>query len=135
MRQRSLELNEVNDFLELIVTSIGTAVAVLDREGVVRIWNSHARDLWGLRADEVEGRQFLGLDIGLPVKQLKQPLVAALAGDNGRTELTVEATSRRGKTMSCQVTMLPLGDGSNPSASGVLLLMGERDGDGDGDGA
>jgi two-component system CheB/CheR fusion protein len=74
LRMRSVELDEVNIFLEGILTSIGMAIAVLDRQGVVRLWNVHAHELWGLKADEAEGQTFLELDFGLPVAKLKQPL-------------------------------------------------------------
>ena len=134
LRQRSLELNEVNDYLELIVTSIGRAVTVLDRDGVVRIWNSHARDLWGLRADEAEGHHFLTLDIGLPVEKLKQPLRTAMNNGGDRIEVSLDAINRRGGSMDCQVTLVPLTNGDGEPATGVLLLMAEPDGAG-GDGA
>ena len=60
-------------------------------------WNHRAEDLWGLRADEVRGKNFLNLDIGLPIEQLRRPIRACLNGDAECSEATVEATNRRGK--------------------------------------
>ena len=48
------------------------------RAAASRSGTTSAEDLWGLRADEVEGQHFLGLDIGLPVEQLRQPMRAVL---------------------------------------------------------
>jgi two-component system, chemotaxis family, CheB/CheR fusion protein len=126
LRQRTLELNEVNGFLELILTSLGVAVVVLDRGGVVQVWNAHAEDLWGLRSGEVVGQHLLGLDIGLPVEQLTGPIRQALKDETYRGELTLPATSRRGRAIACQVTTLPLSV-SDGDVSGVIMLMEQRD--------
>jgi two-component system CheB/CheR fusion protein len=58
------------------------------------MWNQRAEDLWGLRGDEVRGRSFLGLDIGLPVAELRPLVRACLAGEADTRELTVDATNR-----------------------------------------
>ncbi len=72
LRTRTLELNDMNGFLETIMTTIGLAVAVVDSRQHIQIWNGQARELWGLSADEVDDQHLLGLDIGLPVEQLKR---------------------------------------------------------------
>jgi two-component system CheB/CheR fusion protein len=126
LRQRTLELNEVNGFLEMILTSLGVAVVVLDKNGVVQIWNAHAEDLWGLRSDEVVGQHLLGLDIGLPVEQLKAPIREALKDETYRGDLTLTATNRRGKSIACHVTTLPLSVSAG-EVSGAILLMEERE--------
>jgi len=46
------------------------AVAVVDGDFRVLIWNNRAEDLWGLRSEEVEGKNLLSLAIGLHVEQL-----------------------------------------------------------------
>ena len=69
-RERSDQLGELNGFLESILTSLRSAVAVVDRDLHVRKWSRRAEDLWGLRADEVLQKNFLNLDIGLPVDRL-----------------------------------------------------------------
>ena len=74
LRERTLELNEVNAFLETILTSMGVGVVVLDRSLSIQVWNAHSSELWGLRADEAEGRNLLALELGLPVEELRGPL-------------------------------------------------------------
>jgi two-component system CheB/CheR fusion protein len=129
LRTRTLELNEVNAFLETILASMGLAVAVLDARQTVQIWNRHAEDLWGVRADEAVGQHFLGLDIGLPVDQLRTVIRDALRGVDGRGAVTLEATNRRGRPIECAVRTLPLVVGAD-EVTGVILLMEqvERDG-------
>jgi two-component system CheB/CheR fusion protein len=136
MRERTNELNQVNDFLEAILTSLGLAVAVVDRQQRVQIWNQRAEDLWGLRQDEAVEQHFLSLDIGLPSERLAPALRGALSGSNGRQELEVEAVNRRGRTITCRATVLPLvtpGDGE-AQINGAIVLMTALTSDGE-DGA
>jgi two-component system CheB/CheR fusion protein len=125
LRQRGIELDDVNAFLEKILTAMGMAIAVLDRRGTVRIWNTRAVDLWGLRADEAVGQHFLVLDIGLPVEELKSALKATLAAKEPRTERILDATNRRGRAFRCTVTLLPLTSGRE--ADGAIVLMAEAE--------
>jgi two-component system CheB/CheR fusion protein len=129
LRLRTIELNEVNAFLESILTSMGIAVVVVDRHQVVRVWNGHAEDLWGLRGNEAVGQHFLGLDIGLPVDQLRSGIRAALRDADGRGEIVLDATNRRGRAIRCAITTLPLVVGAD-EVTGVILLMEPRDAEG-----
>jgi two-component system CheB/CheR fusion protein len=123
LRQRTFELNDVNAFLETILTTIGLAVAVLDRRQHVQLWNGQARELWGLTADEVEGRHLLGLDLGLPVEQLKPMLRDCLNGARERQQMTLDAVNRRGKPIRCLVSCLPLSSLNDGEVTGIILMM------------
>ncbi|HEX6966638.1 MAG TPA: CheR family methyltransferase [Gemmatimonadaceae bacterium] len=127
LQTRSAELNQVNAFLESILMSLRGGVVVLDRELKVLIWNSQAEDQWGLRGDEVIGKHFLNLDIGLPVEQLGRPLRACLSTDAVQTTTTVDATNRRGKPITCDVTCMPL-VGPRFEVRGAILIVESRDG-------
>ena len=122
LRQRSDELNTVNAFLESILTSLRGGVAVVDKDFKILVWNDQADELWGLRADEVIGRHLLGLDIGLPVEKLKQPLRECLAGNREYIELELAATNRRGRSIRCRVTCSPL-LGPQHQMRGVIVMM------------
>jgi two-component system, chemotaxis family, CheB/CheR fusion protein len=122
MRQRTLEIDEVNEFMEIILTSMGVAVAVLDPALTIRVWNAFSTDLWGLRADEAEGENLLGLDFGLPTERLKAPLRDVMRNGAERIELVVDATNRRGRGMECRVVAVPLKADGN-GATGAILLM------------
>ena len=134
LRERTSELNRVNGFLESILASLRAGVAVLDRELHVQVWNNRAEDLWGLREEEVRGRNFLSLDIGLPVHQLTGLIRSSLHGEPDSTEAVLDAINRRGKAILCRVTTTPLSDSSN-GPQGVILLMEDSARQTAGDGA
>jgi two-component system CheB/CheR fusion protein len=124
LRLRTEELNHVNAFLESILTSLRTAVVVLDGDLRVQAWNDHATELWGLSGDEVIGEHFLNVDIGLPVEHVAAMLRASLAsGDEAAVEL--DATNRRGRKIRCLVTCSPL-RGPAGETRGVIVQMEER---------
>lgn len=123
LRHRTGELNEMNSFLETILTTIGLAVAVLDRRQYVQIWNGQAREMWGVAPDEAADQHLFALEIGLPLDQLKGPLRTCLNGDSDREEVVLDAVNRRGKPFRCRVVCMPLTAGGDGAVSGVIVLM------------
>jgi two-component system CheB/CheR fusion protein len=121
LQQRTDELNSVNSFLEGVLGSLSSAVIVLDRDLRVEAWNDAARDLWGLRSDEVNGQHFLNLDIGLPLEPLRTPVRKVLAGD-GIKPFEIEAVNRRGRPIAVSIRVAPL---SSPIGDvlGVIMMM------------
>jgi len=122
LRARGQDVDQVNAFLETVLTNLGTGVVVIDQDQHVKIWNQQAEDMWGLRPAEAEGQHLMSLEIGLPLEQLKVPIRLALAGEqegNGVVEL--EAVNRLGKTITCQVTAMPFRVAG--ATGGVVLLM------------
>ena len=122
LQQRTDELNDTNAYLEGILSSLNAAVVVLDRDFEVRGWNKGARELWGLIEDEVYGKHFLNLDIGLPVDQLRGSIRKILAGEEQQA-VTIPAVNRRGRQIECRVTATPLGPPAE--VRGVILMMEE----------
>jgi two-component system CheB/CheR fusion protein len=126
LRERTGELNQVNDFLEAILTSLGIGVAVVDSRQRVQVWNHRAEDLWGLRTDEALDHHLLSLDIGLPVERLAAPLRAVLGGSSQREQAVLQSVNRRGRSITCDTTILPL---VSPASSdgqpvrGAIVLM------------
>jgi two-component system CheB/CheR fusion protein len=121
LRDRGLALDEVNGFLESILGSLRSAVVVLNRDMAVRAWNREAENMWGLRADEVEGSHFLNLDIGLAVDQLRGAIRACMTGSSEGEELSMAAVNRRGRPIICTVDISPLREAG--SVIGVILVM------------
>jgi two-component system CheB/CheR fusion protein len=119
---RTTELDQLNAFLESIWAGLGGAVAVLDPDLRVLVWNHGSEDLWGARQDEVQGQHFLNLDIGLPVDQVGPALRQAMTGENGIQSTVVEATNRRGRRVRCRVTCSPL-VGSDKAVRGVIVVV------------
>jgi two-component system CheB/CheR fusion protein len=119
---RTTELNQLNAFLESIWAGLDGAVVVLDPELRVLVWNHGSEDLWGVRQDEVQGQHFLNLDIGLPSDRLRPALREAMSGQNGTQSTVIQATNRRGRTVSCRVTCSPLLD-SDKTLRGVIMIV------------
>src|SRR5215475_856677 len=119
LRERSSEVTELNQFLQAILGSLQSTVVVLGMQMDIKAWNHQAEELWGLRADEVIGSHFLNLDIGFPVERLRTPIRACLAGRSEREEVVRPAVNRRGRAITCTVSISCLtGDGST---RGVIL--------------
>jgi two-component system CheB/CheR fusion protein len=125
LHDRSDDFTRANTFLQSILTGVRSGVIVVDRELHVIAWNNRAEDLWGLRADEVKGQNFLNLDIGLPTDQLRHPIRECLNGVREQVDTSVQATNRRGKTISCRVIVSPL-FGADREIRGTILLMEEH---------
>jgi two-component system CheB/CheR fusion protein len=106
------------------LASLHVAVIVLDQQVTVRVWNHRAEDLWGLRQEEVRGKHFLNLDIGLPVDQLKNGIRSCILGEADFQEVVLEAVNRRGKAIACKVACSPLLT-HEERARGAILLMEE----------
>jgi two-component system CheB/CheR fusion protein len=123
-QRRRAEVDKLNLFLEGILGSIGVGVVVLDREQRVQVWNANSTEMWGLRPDEVDGRQFLELEIGLPVERLRGPIRRVL-DDADLIEERFEAVTRTGKTVGMRVRALPLRRGRREIYGAILLMTRE----------
>ncbi len=122
LRVRTGELDQVNGFLETILTTMETALIVVDGHMVVQMWNEQAEELFGLRLADVRNEALLGLDVGLPVGDLADPLGDVLRGANEREVVELDATNRRGRRFRSRVTLLPLNAGPESTYGAVLLI-------------
>jgi len=121
LRDRSAEVIDLNQFLQSILGSLQSAVVVLGPEMDIRAWNRQAEEMWGLRGDEVVGQHFLNLDIGFPVETLRAPIRSCLAGRSEREQISQHAVNRRGRAITCTVSINCLtADGVT---RGVILMM------------
>jgi two-component system CheB/CheR fusion protein len=125
LQVRTDDLNETNAFLESVLTSMRAGVTVLDSGLHVLAWNRGAEDLWGLRAAEAQGQNFLNLDIGLPVETLRELLRKVLRGVAPTAETTIEATNRRGRVIACRVICSPIS--AQDVITGAIISMEELD--------
>jgi two-component system CheB/CheR fusion protein len=121
LRQRGEELLDVSTFFGSILGSLHSGIAVLDRELVVRAWNPRMEDLWGVRADEAQGKPIAALDIGMPIDLLTSTIRTSLStGEEG--ERVLDCTTRRGKALRCKITVTPL---KTDPRKGVTLVIDE----------
>ena len=107
LHRRSEENASSRRYVYAVLGSLGGGVAVLDAELKVLSWNRWNENAWGLRAEEVVGRNFLALDFGFPAKALEGRLHRVLAGEDHAASV-VTAVDRRGKPMRCRVSVSPL---------------------------
>jgi two-component system CheB/CheR fusion protein len=121
--ERSDELRLVNSHLHAILGSLRSAVVVLSPRLEVEVWSEKAQELWGLRREEVQGKPFLSLDIGLPVEQLDRPIRDCLESGPRGIQVAIDGVNRRGRATRCEVTCTRLDDGAGPA--GIILLMEE----------
>src|SRR5205085_2670451 len=91
LRQRTEEMNHLNAFLESVLTGLRSAAIVVNQELNVLMWNQRAAELWGLRADEVQGRSLLNLDIGLPMGEVRTAIRPCLLGETDHKEVAFDA--------------------------------------------
>jgi two-component system CheB/CheR fusion protein len=125
LRERTDEALRTNAFVTSILASIPQAVIVVDRAFQVAAWSQTATDTWGLREDEVRGTNFLNLDMGLPVSQLRDPVRVVLAGDaHGPVQL--EGHDRRGKPVSATTTFAALTGHEGEILGAILVVSSER---------
>ena len=125
LRRRGVDLARSNIFLSGVLRSVPLGVVVLNDELRVELWNDVAADMWGLRQDEVHGRPFLGLDIGLPVDRIRQPLQTFVQSPDRPLELTVPATNRRGRPMTVRLVCINTGPSHDPARRGIIVMMQE----------
>ena len=122
LRDRTVEVTDLNAFMESILGSLEAAVIVLDRDLVVQVWTRQAHDLWGLRADETVGEHVLNLDSGLPTAELHPWLRTVITGQQAIVGRHMRAVNRRGRPVDLRVTVTALQTDSEAPA-GALILM------------
>ena len=127
-RTWAAEANRATRFVQGILASVPGAVVVVNRSGVVDMWNAGAEALWGVRPEETHGRQLFELDFGLlPAPALEAAVADVLAGGSTDRNLELQAVDRRGGRVTVSVRCTALaGEGEVP---GVLLVMEARSGD------
>lgn len=109
-----------------VFTGLRAALAVVDRDLRVQVWNWRAEDLWGIRQDEAVGEHLLNLDIGLPLDQLKPGLRRLLSEPADEHEQVVlDAVNRRGRAVQVQVTLTALAPVAGSQPVGVIVVMDE----------
>jgi two-component system, chemotaxis family, CheB/CheR fusion protein len=126
LRERTDEALRANSFLGSILAGIHQSVIVVDKQLRVTAWSRAAADLWGLRAEDVQGEHFLNLDIGIPVGELSGSLRAAITGDDA-ADVELTGHNRRGQPIRCRVSFGQL-HAHNGEPDGVIVAMSaERD--------
>ena len=112
-------------FLNPIRPGLGLGGGGRKKNFKVRLGTTRPKGWWGLLPDEVVGRPFLKLDIGLPVKKLKEPLQTFLQGPKNNLEILLKAVNRKGQAIECIIRIAPI-IGPKKERQGLVLLMEEK---------
>ena len=121
LRARTAELVAADDLLESMLVGRRNGLVVIDRGLRVSFWNDRSAELWGLRPHDASNRHFLNLDVGLPVEELRDPILAVLAGHSDRETADLDAVTRRGREFTCRVSVMPL-SGRDRQIRGAIIL-------------
>jgi two-component system CheB/CheR fusion protein len=98
-----------------------SAVVVLNAQLLVEEWNLAATELWGLEEEAVVGEPFFGLDVGLPLPPLQEPVRACRHAGAVPSSVDIRATDREGRSFTCRVRVMPIA-GEEPETSAMLVM-------------
>ena len=108
LRDRTLEVDRVNGFLQGILAGLELAVVVVDTDYRVQLWNGGAERLTGLRAFEAEGRRILDLEVHVPAEQVRGVLRSVVIAGEVPGPVDVELKDRFGRPQRRRLTATPL---------------------------
>jgi two-component system CheB/CheR fusion protein len=123
LRERSGELDQARTFVDSLVNSVRLGLVVVDREMKVVVWNRGCEELWGMRSEETVGSLLTGLDIGLPMENVRPLIGNAFVDPENPGEALVEAVNRKGRPTSVRVTCTGFQPPTDGAVTGALLLM------------
>jgi two-component system CheB/CheR fusion protein len=128
LQQRTAERDEAGRYVSTILDSLQTALVVMDLQYRVRFWNEGAAKLWGRTPEEVVGRSFLRLEIGLPVQELRETLRRCLKGEED-LDARLDGHDHRGNPLIQHVRCVPLLDGEvERRILGAIVMVEAGDG-------
>jgi two-component system CheB/CheR fusion protein len=125
LRDRTDDALRASSFVGSILSSIPQSVIVVDHQLGITAWSRTATELWGLHEDEVRGTNFLNLDIGLPVGELRAAIRAVLAGEE-QPPLVLDGYNRRGQQRSHAVSFAHLRSHGGDVQGAILLIEATR---------
>ena len=117
----NLELRRFSSLHRQVMDHFPSAVVVLNSHLLVEEWNEAATDLWGVEEDAVVGEPFFGLDFGLPLGTLQEPVRACRSAGAAASTVEIEATDRTGRPFTCRVQVMPI-SGQEPETAAMLIL-------------
>ena len=117
---RSTELRRLDAYHRGLLNSMEQSIFVTDRSLLVTSWNQAAERLWGLRAEQVIGRELMLLPLADVVRMLRPALDTALKQETTAEVHDVPYTLPGGEVRKATVRVTPLRD----AIGGVTGLVG-----------
>ena len=127
LRDRTMEIDRSNAFLHGILEGLDVAVAVIDNNHRVQLWNTAAEQLSGLRAFETEGVLLLELSLGLPAEDTLHALREVVVRGRSRVSLEVPLLDRLGNRQLRRVGVSRLQDVTGQTRGAVVTLSDGRE--------
>ena len=127
LERRSVDLKELDEYQQSVLSSLQHAIVVLDRSGLVTTWNQTAERLWGLPAEHVVRRLFWTLPVGDIAQKLREALGRMLDTGSGEAETLHDIPLRlpTGETRHLTVLVTPLKSPSG-KVTGVVGIASPR---------
>jgi two-component system CheB/CheR fusion protein len=119
LEERGAELARLDGYHRGFVNTMDEGVIGLDRAGVVRTWNDAAERMWGLRSEQVTGRELFTLPLGDFVRRLRPAFETML--DTGEAQ-EVDGVPHAGGAPAAGhslVRFAPVKDGAGRVVGGV----------------
>jgi two-component system CheB/CheR fusion protein len=104
---RTGELNRLDAAHRGLLNSLDHGLIVLDRDGIVTVWNQAAERMWGLRLEQVMNRQLFALPLGEVAQQVRSPFERVLAGEHAVEVNDVPFTLPGGATQRGRLRLVP----------------------------
>jgi two-component system CheB/CheR fusion protein len=119
--EANLELRRFSGLHRQVMDHFPAAVVVLNAQLLVEEWNLAAAEMWGLREEGVVGEPFFGLDFGLALGPLQEPVRACRSSGAVPSSLELDAKDASGRSFRCRVRVLPV-SGHEPETSAMLVM-------------
>ncbi len=119
--EANLEFRRFSSLHHQVMDHFPSAVVVLNAQLLVEEWNLAAAALWGIGEEAVVGEPFFGLDFGLPLGPIQEPVRECRGPDAGPSSLDVQATDPSGHPFTCRVHVIPIA-GHEPETSAMLVM-------------
>jgi two-component system CheB/CheR fusion protein len=120
LETRSIELNRLDAYHRGLLNSIEQSIFVTDRSLLVTGWNQASERLWGLRAEQVMGRELMALPLGEAVRMLRPAVDTALKQETTSEVHDVPYTLPGGEVRKATVRVTLLRD----ALGGIIGLLG-----------
>jgi two-component system, chemotaxis family, CheB/CheR fusion protein len=125
LEDRGAELARLDSYHRGVVNSMEQGLFVVDRAGIVRTWNHVAERMWGVRAEQVLGREFFTLPIGDVVRRTRPAFEQMLATSQMQQVEAVPYTVPGGAKRHARVRIVPVTDTAVAIVAGVVIAWPE----------
>jgi two-component system, chemotaxis family, CheB/CheR fusion protein len=123
LRVQAQQAASYRHFLESTLRAMNGGIVVVDQRHCIITWNRWSENTWGLRAEEVSGMKFEALDIGLPIRQLRDGMADVLSGRQEQVDHSLEGIDRRGRRILCRIRISGLIDDDGQNLGLVLVFQ------------